>query len=174
MEEDRWLEKLRSGEPGALEGLLARYGPMMGYIVRGILADPQEAEGIQLIRRNRLRFRTANLVPVYGRAPEALKNLPAPPHAFIGGSGGRLKDILKALLEKNPAVVIAVHAVTLETAAQVMECRRELGLREKDICLVQVAKAADAGGMHLMRGQNPVYLFIFQGSGEKTTEEGCT
>ena len=139
-----------------------------------VYAVEQEAEGIQLIRRNRLRFRTANLVPVYGRAPEALKNLPAPTHAFIGGSGGRLKDILKALLEKNPAVVIAVHAVTLETAAQVMECRRELGLREKDICLVQVAKAADAGGMHLMRGQNPVYLFIFQGPGEKTTEEGCT
>ena len=71
-------------------------------------------------------------------------------------------------------MVIAVHAVTLETAAQVMECRRELGLREEDICLVQVAKPADAGGMHLMRGQNPVYLFIFQGPGEKTTEEGCT
>ena len=60
MEEDRWLEKLRFGEPGALEGLLARYGPMMGYIVRGILADPQEAEDCLAQVRAKLWERAAD------------------------------------------------------------------------------------------------------------------
>ena len=31
-------------DPTALEDILREYGPMMNYIVRGILSDPQEAE----------------------------------------------------------------------------------------------------------------------------------
>ena len=44
MEERELLARLSAGEPEAMERLLARYGGMMGYIVRGILSDPQEAE----------------------------------------------------------------------------------------------------------------------------------
>lgn len=38
-----------------------------------------------------------------GTAPEALTDLPAPTHAFIGGSSGNMKEILKLLLDRNPA-----------------------------------------------------------------------
>ncbi len=44
MEDRELLSRLSAGEPEAMEQLLARYGGMMGYIVRGILSDPQEAE----------------------------------------------------------------------------------------------------------------------------------
>lgn len=44
MEKENWLDRLRAGDHEALEALLAEYGPMMAYIVRGILADPHEAE----------------------------------------------------------------------------------------------------------------------------------
>ena len=44
MEQPDWLERLRAGDPGAMEGLLVQYGPMMEYIVRGVLSDPHEAE----------------------------------------------------------------------------------------------------------------------------------
>ena len=44
MEQENRLDGLRSGSHEALEALLAEYGPMMAYIVRGILADPHEAE----------------------------------------------------------------------------------------------------------------------------------
>ncbi len=43
-EQESWLEELRSGSPQALEALLTDYGPMMGYVVRGILSDPHQAE----------------------------------------------------------------------------------------------------------------------------------
>lgn len=69
LEKDRWLERLRAGEPGALEGLLTRYGPMMGYIVRGILADPQEAEDCLAQVRAKLWERAAAYDPE--RAGEA-------------------------------------------------------------------------------------------------------
>lgn len=44
MEDANWMERLRSGDHAAMEGLLAQYGPMMSYIVRAILPDPHEAE----------------------------------------------------------------------------------------------------------------------------------
>lgn len=44
MDGQNWLERLRAGDRDAMEGLLAEYGGMMEYIVRGILSDPHEAE----------------------------------------------------------------------------------------------------------------------------------
>lgn len=43
-EQESRLEELRSGSPQAMEALLTDYGPMMGYVVRGILSDPHQAE----------------------------------------------------------------------------------------------------------------------------------
>ena len=39
-----WLERLRDGDPAAMEPLLSEYGPMMDYIVRGILSDVHARE----------------------------------------------------------------------------------------------------------------------------------
>lgn len=44
MEQINWLERLRAGDRAAMEGLLEEYGPMMAYVVGGILPDRQEAE----------------------------------------------------------------------------------------------------------------------------------
>ena len=38
------LDGLRAGDPQAMERLLEEYGPMMAYVVRGILSDPHEVE----------------------------------------------------------------------------------------------------------------------------------
>ena len=75
----------------------------------------------KLVAENRKKFGTANLEIIPGRAPEALKELPAPTHAFIGGSSGSLKAILRTLLRKNPKVRMVVNCITLETVQEVME-----------------------------------------------------
>ena len=46
-------------------------------------------EGCALIKANREKFRTRNLVLVEGLAPAALSDLPAPDAVFIGGRNGR-------------------------------------------------------------------------------------
>ena len=57
---DDELARLRAGDPGAVEAVLARYGPMMEYIVRGILADPHEAEDCLAQARARLWEKAAS------------------------------------------------------------------------------------------------------------------
>lgn len=66
-----------------------------------VWAIEKKEDAVELIHRNKVKFAADNLEIVEGLAPEALKDLPAPTHAFIGGSSGNLKEIVKLLLEKN-------------------------------------------------------------------------
>lgn len=43
-EEINWTLEFQGDGGAAMDRLLARYGPMMAYVVGGILSDPQEAE----------------------------------------------------------------------------------------------------------------------------------
>lgn len=52
---------------------------------------------------------------IEGPAPEALENLPAPDCVFVGGSGGKMREILALAREKNPEVRVVVNAIALET-----------------------------------------------------------
>ena len=68
-----------------------------------VWAIEKKEDAVELIHRNKVKFAADNLEIVEGLAPEALKDLPAPTHAFIGGSSGNLKEIVKLLLEKEPS-----------------------------------------------------------------------
>ena len=50
---------------------------------------------------------------VSGSAPEILEGYEMPTHAFIGGSGGRLHEIVELLLKKNPCMRIVIDAIHL-------------------------------------------------------------
>ncbi len=65
-----------------------------------------------------------NLEIIKGEAPQALENLPAPTHAFIGGSSGNLKEIVALLLGKNPQVRIVINCITLETISEALMCSK--------------------------------------------------
>ncbi|MDD2936090.1 MAG: bifunctional cobalt-precorrin-7 (C(5))-methyltransferase/cobalt-precorrin-6B (C(15))-methyltransferase, partial [Candidatus Methanomethylophilaceae archaeon] len=97
-------------------------------------------------------------------APEAMVGLPAPTHAFVGGSTGRLKDIVDALLEKNPKVRIVITSVTLETLAETARCMKDPNIFEEETLCVNISKAKMAGSYHLMTAQNPVYITVCRGS----------
>lgn len=118
-----------------------------------------------LISENCRRFGTPNVTVIRGSAPEAMEELPAPTHAFIGGSSGNLKEILELLLRKNPHVRVVINAVTLETIGETSRCLKELPFSEVEAVQVQISKAKTLGRYQLMMGQNPVYLFTAQGNG---------
>ena len=81
-----------------------------------VWAIEKKEDAVELIHRNKVKFAADNLEIVEGLAPEALKDLPAPTHAFIGGSSGNLKEIVKLLLEKNAHVRIVINCCLLYTS----------------------------------------------------------
>ncbi|MBP6021323.1 MAG: precorrin-6A reductase [Candidatus Methanomethylophilaceae archaeon] len=128
-----------------------------------VYAIEKEPDAVALIEINRKKFCVPNLEAIRGTAPAAMGTLPAPTHAFIGGSSGNLKKILEALLAKNPSVRIVVNTVTLETLSEVIDCIRELNLTEEDITGVSISKGRKVGGYHLMTAQNPVNIIVLRG-----------
>ena len=128
-----------------------------------VYAVEMKEKAIALTRRNAKKFRLSNLEVVCGKAPEALSELPAPTHAFIGGSTGNLDGIIQCLLEKNPGVRIVATSVTLETLAELTEAAKAFGFC--DIAEISVAKPRALGRYHLMTAQNPVYVFTMQNGG---------
>lgn len=131
-----------------------------------VCAIEKKPAAAALIEENAKKFGTPNVEVHVGTAPEALTDLPAPTHAFIGGSSGNMKEILKLLLQKNPRVRVVVNAITLETVAEANSCFKELGFTEIDITQIQAAKAKKVGPYEMMMGQNPVYIFAGTGKGE--------
>ena len=83
-----------------------------------------------------------------------------PTHAFIGGSAGNLREIVRVLLDKDPDVRIVATAVTLETLAELTELTEEF--EYCDVAEIQVNKPRKVGRYHLSDAQNPVYIFTFQ------------
>lgn len=114
-------------------------------------------EGCALIKANREKFRTRNLVLVEGLAPAALSDLPAPDAVFIGGSRGSLAAIVDAALDKNPDARICVSAIALETLSAAVAALTAKG-RTVQVSQIAVSRAKAVGGLHLMMAQNPIYL----------------
>lgn len=114
-------------------------------------------EGCALIKANREKFRTRNLVLVEGLAPAALSDLPAPDAVFIGGSKGSLAAIVDAALDKNPDARICVSAIALETLSAAVAALTAKG-RAVQVSQIAVSRAKAVGGLHLMMAQNPIYL----------------
>ena len=128
-----------------------------------VYAIERKEEACSLIEKNKRHFGTPNIRVVQGLAPEAMADLPAPTHAFIGGSAGNLKEIMECLLKKNPRIRMVINTVTLETVSEVINCLRTLPVTEEEIVSVSVARAKGLGAYHLMMGQNPVYIVTCRG-----------
>ena len=129
-----------------------------------VYAIEKDEETSSLIDLNCKRFGTPNVTIINGLAPEAFSELPAPTHAFIGGSSGNLESIIKLLLNKNPNIRIVITSVTIETMSEAARCMKVLNITEEETICVNISKARIAGDYHLMTAQNPVYITVCRGN----------
>ena len=132
-----------------------------------VYAIEKKEDALALLKENKKKFAVDNLVIIPGVAPEAMTELPAPTHAFIGGSSGNMQDIINFLLEKNPKVRIVINCITLETVTEAMNAIRDFGLEDVDIVQLAAARSKSIGRYHMMMGENPIYIISCSGRGEE-------
>jgi precorrin-6Y C5,15-methyltransferase (decarboxylating) len=162
------IAKLRLQEDSVVYDVGAGTGSVSAEAARlcsagTVYAIERNPEGVSLIRENGRRLCLSNLVAVEGTAPEALEALPAPTHAFIGGSSGNMRQILELLRAKNPKVRIVLNTIALESIAEVMNVIRDLEITDAEIVQVSAAKAKTLGRYHMMNALNPIYIVSFGG-----------
>jgi precorrin-6Y C5,15-methyltransferase (decarboxylating) len=118
-----------------------------------VYAVERQPDALPLIRENLRRFHLGNVTAIEGKAPDALAELPPPDAVFIGGSGGRIGEIISSVQAKNPQVRMVITAITLETAAAVLAA-----LPQAELTQLSAARAKMAGKSHLFTAQNPVMV----------------
>lgn len=126
-----------------------------------VYAIERKPEAVELLRKNRAQFHMDNIQIIEAPAPEGLEELPVPTHAFIGGSGGRLLDILRVLYRKNPHMRIVINAISMETIAELKEVLDTFPVAEEEILQMQVSRVKKLGGYHLPKAENPVWICSF-------------
>lgn len=138
-----------------------------------VYAIEKKEEAASLTEKNREQFRLENIKVIRGEAPACFAGLPAPTHAFIGGSSGNMKHILTALYEMNPCMRIVINAVSMETICELKEVLGEYPVKKEEILQLQVSRIRETGSYHLMQAENPVWICSFE-FGKGRVEENET
>ncbi len=128
-----------------------------------VYAIEQKEEAVALIRENQKKFQVPNVQIVHGKAPEAMQGLEVPTHAFLGGTGGNMREIITKLRGLNPQIRIVINCIALESLAEITGLLQELEIKDAEITAVTIAKSKPLGHYHMMMGQNPVYVIAFGG-----------
>lgn len=131
-----------------------------------VYALERKQEAVSLLESNCQKFGVRNISVIHTLVPEGLERLPMPTHAFIGGSSGRLAEIMEVLYQKNPRLRVVINAISMETICEIRELLEKYKhkVRDVDVVQVQTSKAKKAGDYHMMQAQNPVWIcsFTFQ------------
>lgn len=135
-----------------------------------VFAIENDVEAIELCKLNAERFGLHNVEIIGGTAPDILSKLPAPDAVFIGGSKGRLEEIIACLLEKNPALRLVVNTITVENTERALQLLGNEAFLDAQAVQLQVNRIRKAGDSHLVTAQNPVTIVSARGRGKNTTD----
>lgn len=130
-----------------------------------VYAIEQKESAVELIQQNKEKFQLENIIVTKAKAPEGLNALPKASHAFIGGSGGNLREILQTLYQINPQMRIVLNAISMETICEMKTLLSCYPIKESEIVQLQSSKAKEIGAYHLMQAENPVWIFSFHFDG---------
>ena len=110
-----------------------------------------------------MKFHCDNIIVRTGSAPGDTSDFPAPDKVFVGGSGGDLRGIVSAAVSRNPAAVIVITAVSLETLHEAVESLTGQGI-SPEIIQAAVTRTRKLGSHTMLAAENPV--FIIKGAGK--------
>lgn len=116
------------------------------------------------------KFRT-DFTVIHGEAPDCLNDLPDPDVIFVGGSNGRLEEILQLgchRLKQNGRVI--VNAITMETLIETLHFFENRGCSPK-ITLVQIARSKPIASKTGFESLNPIYIVTATNPKGKRKEE---
>lgn len=122
-----------------------------------VYAVEHNPEAQALILANQHKFSVSNLRLISGAAPDVFDQLPPVDVCIIGGSNGRLAEILTTVpLVKGGRIVIT--AVTIETVAQGLKLLTDLNYQDLDTVSIQAVRWKAVQTLHMAQALNPIFI----------------
>jgi len=126
-----------------------------------VFSVEMKESAIEIQKQNVEKLMAGNITVIEGKAPEALKDLPKPQAVFIGGSSGKLSEILDVLSSKSDRVRVVINAISLETMAEISNLSKDERVHNLEIDTLAISRSKSVGNYNLMQGQNPVTIASF-------------
>lgn len=123
-----------------------------------VFAIDKNEKSIELTVKNAHKFGCDNIYTVNGTAPAELVGFPAPNKVFIGGSSGRISEILGIVYSKNPLADVVITAVSLETLNESISAFSHFGIDEPEIVQIAVTRTRKVGNHTMLSAENPIYI----------------
>jgi precorrin-6Y C5,15-methyltransferase (decarboxylating) len=123
-----------------------------------VYAIEPEPGDVALIEANAEAFGVPNVRPIPGRAPDALDDLPDPDAVFVGGTGRRVDEVLKAAFARLiPGGRIAVNVATVDGLATAYQTLKGLA-GEVHLWNIAVARGIEQMDRVRFEAVNPTFL----------------
>ena len=124
-----------------------------------VYAIERDEASIGLLQTNVDTWSPGNVRVVVGEAPQALEGLDHPDSVFIGGSGGKLADILEAVARRlNSQGRIVVNLAVLERTQETISKLKDLGFAT-DLTMVSSSRGKEMpDGTTRLEALNPVFV----------------
>jgi len=159
------LSKLRLSERSILWDIGAGSGSVSieaSFLARKgrIFAVERDPEQVRLLKENVRKFEAWNVEVIRAEAPEGLSELPDPDAVFIGGSGGRMEEIVDAVCRRlKSGGRIVINAATLESVNAAACSLKRRGF-ETEVALINVARSKAVADLTLFNALNPVFVIM--------------
>jgi precorrin-6Y C5,15-methyltransferase (decarboxylating) len=123
-----------------------------------IFAIEKNQKDIAIIKKNLRKFQVPNVEVVQAFAPDGLDGLPNPTAVFIGGSGGKMEEILDFVCQRlKPGGRIVINIVVLEHLSVAINVLKARGF-VPEVTLVNVARSTGVGELTRFEALNPVFV----------------
>ena len=142
---------------GAGSGSVAIEAAQLAHQGMVFAVEPEPGD-VALIQANAEAFGVPNVRPVAGRAPDVLGDLPEPDAVFVGGTGRRVDEVLKAAFARlAPGGRIVVNVATVDGLATAYQTLRALAGRV-DLWNVSVARGIEQMDRVRFEAVNPTFV----------------
>jgi precorrin-6Y C5,15-methyltransferase (decarboxylating) len=123
-----------------------------------IYAIERNDADVAVIKKNLRKFQVPNVEVVQTFAPDGLGELPDPTAVFIGGSGGRMEEILDVVSHRlKSGGRIVINIVALENLSAAASALKTRGL-VPEVTLVNIARSTSVIELTRFEASNPVFV----------------
>jgi precorrin-6Y C5,15-methyltransferase (decarboxylating) len=124
-----------------------------------VYAVERDESSVELLKNNVQRWGTDNIRVIVGEAPDVLSELPDPDSVFVGGSGGKLGEILDEVARRlKPSGRVVVNLAALERTQETYHRLKGLGF-SVELVSVNAARGKEMkDGTVRLEALNPVFI----------------
>lgn len=125
------------------------------------VAIERNEEGVSLIRENAvLHGVDARLTVIAEYAPCDLEQSQPFDRVFIGGTGGKLREILEWLKRGHLTsdAIVVVNAIAIESLSEAVSALEDAGFKDVEGSMIQASRLDMLGKYHYFKPLNPCYV----------------